>query len=170
MSVEQVKAIARLMLPPILLQLARRARRSGRVVPEWEYAPRGWETETASPVGWESPGVVESQKSRWAALRRAVDAPQPLGFNIEDPNPSNRDIIVHNAVMSFAYVLTRSLGPRGSLSILDWGGGLGHYFVYSRTLFPESAMQYSCRELPLACATGRRLLPRGRLLRGRLLP
>lgn len=33
--------------------------------------------------------------------------------------------------------------------MLDWGGGLGAYYVYSRALLPDLELDYHCRELPL---------------------
>jgi putative methyltransferase (TIGR04325 family) len=43
--------------------------------------------------------------------------------------------------------------------VLDWGGALGHYYLFARRLFPELELNYECRELPAVCAAGRRLLP-----------
>jgi putative methyltransferase (TIGR04325 family) len=43
--------------------------------------------------------------------------------------------------------------------MLDWGGGLGAYYVYSRALLPELDLDYHCRELPLLVEGGRLVLP-----------
>jgi len=45
------------------------------------------------------------------------------------------------------------------LSVLDWGGGLGHYYVLARALVPDLDLEYHCRDLPAMCAKGRELLP-----------
>jgi hypothetical protein len=42
---------------------------------------------------------------------------------------------------------------------LDWGGAAGHYYLYSRALLPEVAIDYHCYEVPALCRLGRRLLP-----------
>jgi putative methyltransferase (TIGR04325 family) len=61
--------------------------------------------------------------------------------------------------MAFAYVLTLAARSRTRLSILDWGGGLGHYYVLARALVPDLELDYHCKDLPLLCAKGRELLP-----------
>jgi len=43
--------------------------------------------------------------------------------------------------------------------MLDWGGGIGHYYAYGRALLPEGALDYHCRDLPLLVDGGRSILP-----------
>jgi putative methyltransferase (TIGR04325 family) len=61
--------------------------------------------------------------------------------------------------MSFGYVLGRVTAGRKRISVLDWGGGLGHYYVYARKLFPELLFDFTIKDLPGLCAAGARLLP-----------
>jgi putative methyltransferase (TIGR04325 family) len=62
--------------------------------------------------------------------------------------------------MTYGYVLalaTRAAGD--TLSILDWGSGLGHYFIVSRALLPDVTLDYHARDLPLMCEAGRVTVP-----------
>jgi putative methyltransferase (TIGR04325 family) len=56
-------------------------------------------------------------------------------------------------------VIGRAAHGRNTLSVLDWGGGLGQYFVYARNLYPELTFDYVIKELPKACEVGRTLVP-----------
>jgi putative methyltransferase (TIGR04325 family) len=60
--------------------------------------------------------------------------------------------------MTFGYVAARAAHD-GTLSILDWGGGPGHYFVLARALLPDVVQDYHSRDLPRLAALGRELLP-----------
>jgi putative methyltransferase (TIGR04325 family) len=61
--------------------------------------------------------------------------------------------------MSFAYAFSLAACAKGRLSMLDWGGGLGHYYYYARALFPGVAIDYHCYELPGLCKAGHELSP-----------
>jgi putative methyltransferase (TIGR04325 family) len=61
--------------------------------------------------------------------------------------------------MSFGYVLARVAHGQGRLSMLDWGGGIGHYCIYARALLPEAELEYHCRDLSLLTTGGRQVLP-----------
>ena len=57
-------------------------------------------------------------------------------------------------LLSFAYVLARVAAGRDRISVLDWGGGLGHYAVLARAVLPETSFDWHCREVPSIAATG----------------
>jgi len=61
--------------------------------------------------------------------------------------------------MTFAYAVGRAAAGRSSLTLLDWGGGLGQYGLLARGLFPELEIEYHCYDLPLMVDSGRQLLP-----------
>jgi putative methyltransferase (TIGR04325 family) len=63
-------------------------------------------------------------------------------------------------VLAFGYVLARAARGRDRLSLLDWGGGPGHYAVLAEALLPELELEYHSRDLPALVALGRELLPR----------
>jgi putative methyltransferase (TIGR04325 family) len=68
------------------------------------------------------------------------------------------DPIAHNTVLSFAHALTTAAGGRPSLTVLDWGGALGHFFELARRLTPLE-LEWYVRELPAVCAVGVELEP-----------
>jgi len=70
-----------------------------------------------------------------------------------------RSVGHHNLHLSFAYAVALAGAGRARVSVLDWGGALGHYAVLARTLFPHLTIDYSCRELPRMVQLGRRLNP-----------
>jgi putative methyltransferase (TIGR04325 family) len=127
--------------------------------PEWEYVPEGWRR----PVpGWNAAGVLAAYEAKWPAFVRALEGSGPLGVNHEAPLEEigrDEDIAAHNLVVSFAYVLALAEGGRDRVSLLDWGGGVGHYFAIARAVLPAAEIDYTCRDLPLLCARGRELFP-----------
>ena len=126
--------------------------------PEWEYVPEGW---TRRVRGWDAPAVEAAYRLRWPEFVEAVRGSGTLGVAHEVPEGKavvTNDPGWHNAVLTFGYVLARA--ARGdSLSLLDWGGGPGHYFVLARALLPEATLDYHSRDLPRLAAFGRQVLP-----------
>jgi putative methyltransferase (TIGR04325 family) len=61
--------------------------------------------------------------------------------------------------MSFAWVLALTARNRNRISMLDWGGGIGHYYVYAKALFADLAVDYHCRDVSLLAEFGARLHP-----------
>ena len=61
--------------------------------------------------------------------------------------------------MTFGYVLARAAWNRKHLSMLDWGGGIGHYCLYAQALLPDLELDYHCRDLPNLVRAGRSTLP-----------
>jgi putative methyltransferase (TIGR04325 family) len=61
--------------------------------------------------------------------------------------------------MSYAYVLALAARKRERISLLDWGGGIGHYYILSQALLPKVDIDYHCKDVPLLCQGGRELLP-----------
>ena len=144
------------------------------MAPEWEYVPEGWDRarDPAEPAarGWDIEDVARSYREKWPQFCAAVEGPGPLGVGHEVPTAARigrQDLIDQNAILGYAYALSRAANwvcaraQNGSrpLSVLDWGGALGHYQVLARRLLPEIELDYHCRELPAVCEAGRALLP-----------
>lgn len=165
-----LKDVTRLVLPPAgyagLRELRRRLRRAPR---EWEYVPEGWHALQSDSrlKGWNEASVADTYRSRWLAYRAALESTLPLSVTSEHiPGPAlaqapygEVDVLLHNTVMSYAYALSRSARGRQDLSLLDWGGGVGHYALLSQTLFPDLRIDYHCKDVPATIAVGRQLLP-----------
>lgn len=156
-----------LFLPPIVVELVRRVRRrpntSGYSVPlatavlakpEWEAVPDSdavWECHS----GWAHPSIVETQLDKWSTFLDNAQSATPLGVSHEAPPGTAPDVAPHNAIMTFGYVLGRALAGGKAMSVLDWGGGLGHYAVYARALYPAVSFDYVIKDLDSLCAGGR---------------
>jgi putative methyltransferase (TIGR04325 family) len=126
---------------------------------EWEYVPEGW----ARPVpGWTVDGVAEAYADRWPSYVEALSGPGPLG--IEHGVPTGErvdryDRAAHNTIVSYGYAAALAGHGARRLSILDWGGGLGHYEPLTRALLPGVELEFHCKELPAVADRGRRLSP-----------
>lgn len=162
-----LKQFAHRALPTIFTDVVRDLLRRFRheTFHEWEYMPQGWDTKDPRMKGWNDESVLEVLKAKWPMFVRAVQSNGP--FRVASPlhcaegaRPlSELDYIWHNVVMAYAYVLTLAARKHDRLSLLDWGGGLGHYYLISKALLPEIEIDYHCKELPLVCRGGRDLFP-----------
>jgi len=151
--------LAKQFLPPIAVSAVRRLLQSrGRQPPEWEYVPEGWSAKDRIR-GWNEESVVEAQRARWSAFVRSLEGVGPLGIAHEAAVPTREGWEAHNTLMCCAYVLTLVARKQDSLTILDWGGGAGHYYLISRALLPDVYIEYHCHDTPLLCELGRELLP-----------
>jgi putative methyltransferase (TIGR04325 family) len=133
--------------------------------PEWELAAEGWdaasERDSRAGTGWDVGAIAEAYREKWPQFLRAIDGPGPLGVAHETPTGvamGREDPIAHNIVYSFAHALGHAARGRDELSVLDWGGALGHYRELGLRL-AEIDFDYHCRELPAVCAVGRELAP-----------
>ncbi len=118
----------------------------------------GWEQGSAAS-GWDDAAMAERLVERWPAFLAACAGTAPLDAAHEASSPIPRNIAFHNTYMTFGYVLARAAYGRKRLSVLDWGGGLGHYFVLARALMPDLVLDYHVKDLPEFCERGRALLP-----------
>ncbi len=156
------REIAKSLLPPIAVAAARHLRGGGNqtpATPEWEYVADHWPDNDPRGVGWLHDSIAATQRAKWADFERSVGGPGPLGVAHEASYSSSQDYSAHNTMMSFAYVLARAAHNRDKLSILDWGGGLGHYAMIARAILPEVALDYVVHDLPSLCSAGRELCP-----------
>jgi putative methyltransferase (TIGR04325 family) len=158
-----VRTIARKVLPPIVVDAARWLRGTARSLdtPEWEYVPEGWARRVR---GWNVQEILDTYRSRWPAFLSRLSGAQPLGQSHENPTPIAADYAAHNTIMTFGYVLALCARRRERLSILDFGGGIGHYYALAQVLLPDVAIEYTSVDLPLLAAHGRALFPAARFL------
>jgi putative methyltransferase (TIGR04325 family) len=124
-----------------------------------DYVPGGWRTKGPIVDGWNTKAIVDAQERHWPTLVRNLQGTGPLGVSHFPWSVSREDRGDHNVMMSYGYVLARAVGKKDRISILDWGGGAGHYYLYSRALLPDVAIDYHCFDLAGLCNLGRRLLP-----------
>lgn len=168
MMVRRAKDVARLFVPPLLWSVARRMLRSldrrdavlpPDTPPKLEYAPEAWDT-PVGVTGWDIPGVVREEERKWDAFRANASGTGPLGFSHEVDDPAIvSNLGHHNLHLTFSYVVARAAHGRAHLSVLDWGGALGHYYLIARAAMPNLAIEYHVREHPQLAERGRILNP-----------
>ncbi|MCX7935494.1 MAG: hypothetical protein N3A66_09590 [Planctomycetota bacterium] len=154
------RQIIKSFVPPIVWQWRAAWQRFwGGEKPEWEYAGAEWPAAEENTAGWNDPSVAEAQLSKWPLFLQLLEGTGPLGIAHEAASPGRYDPTAHHLIMAWGYVLGRISRGRQRITLLDWGGGLGHYLLLSRALLPELEIEYFCRDLPLLCRAGRRLHP-----------
>jgi putative methyltransferase (TIGR04325 family) len=166
MSLTGLKRIARLLVPPIGIQAMRWIWRkpdgSANLQPTLEYAPDEWKTRFTHPdvKGWDSDSVANTEEAKWEEFRRDLEGAGPLGFSHEHTDLTiNREVSFHNVHITYAYVLALTAHLQTSLSVLDWGGGLGHYYLIGKAVLPDVSLDFHCKEVPSMAAAGQRLNP-----------
>jgi putative methyltransferase (TIGR04325 family) len=163
----KVRELAKLLLPPILVDSAKRIVRRTRAIAnsnaafDYQYIPEGWDcAATRQEVkGWDVQAILEIQKEKWSRFRSLVEGTGPLGISHEGNLETNTDLAQHNRVMIFAYSVALASRGSDSLSMLDWGGGIGHYYVLAKSLLPGVKIEYHCKDLPLLAQHGSQLFP-----------
>ena len=134
----------------------RRAQEPEAPLPEWEYIAEGW---TYPTRGWDSEAVAEAYARKWHDYVEAIKPPKPLGVHHETANVLTGDPGAHNMLVTFAYVLALAARERDGLSVLDWGGGFGHYHALARSVLPGLALDWHVQETSAVAARGRELNP-----------
>jgi putative methyltransferase (TIGR04325 family) len=129
---------------------------SGRSRPEWEHIPEGW---SYSARGWDAEAVAGAYARKWRDYVEAVQPPKPLGVHHETAEVLTGDAGAHNMLVTFAYVLALAADGRDRVSVLDWGGGFGHYQVLARSVLPRLTPDWHVQETPAVAARGRELNP-----------
>jgi putative methyltransferase (TIGR04325 family) len=121
---------------------------------EWEYVPEGWSYPTR---GWDAEAVADAYARKWRDYVEAIRAPRPLGVHHETAEVLTGDVGAHNMLVTFAYVLALAAHGRDRLSVLDWGGGFGHYHALSRSVLPGLELDWHVKETAAVAARGREL-------------
>ena len=161
------KQLLKDLLPPVLLKAARAiahpaSQPSRNDRPEWEYVPQGWDAEKSDPAikGWNVQTVLDAYKAKWDTFVKTTQGAGPFGLPPEAISPAkDADLPYHNGVMVFGYCLALASRNKSVVSILDWGGGIGHYYRIARALLPEVKIEYHCKDMPVLARHGQSLFP-----------
>lgn len=151
--------------PPAILSLVRRSLNFFRPAP-WEYLPQGWEAPVTTR-GWNLNSIAQTQYKKWNDYAAIIKSTLPLGVNHEDTAIDEKNIIAHNLMMTFCYVISLNSRKIEKPSFLDWGGGIGHYGLLAKEVIADT--QYFCYDLPELCEIGRKVLPEGVFFESRTL-
>ncbi len=129
---------------------------------EWEYIPTGWDYLEDHPEirGWNAEEILEVYKKKWPKFLNMTQGVGPLGIMHESDLSSNTDLCGHNVVMSSAYVAALASHKKDVLKILDWGGGIGHFYLFLKQLLPDINIDYHCKDVPALAGYGQSLFPR----------
>ena len=155
----KIRAFVRSLVPPVLVKPLARLWPS-RERPVLEYHSGGWNGLQNEVPGWNTDSVVKQEYTKWEAFRNNVNGSGPLGFSHESTDLAvTRNVDFHNIHISYAYVLALTARQLSTISVLDWGGGLGHYYVLGKAVIPGVEIKFDCRDVPLMCERGRQLCP-----------
>jgi putative methyltransferase (TIGR04325 family) len=130
--------------------------------PEWEYVPEGWgRRDDPRVAGWEVATVLDAYRAKLPEFRRLLEGTDPIAVATSAAFPVGPPTIEHqNQILAFAYALALASRTTDSITVLDWGGGLGFFYFLSRALLPrEVGIEYHCKEVPNLCTYGREALP-----------
>jgi putative methyltransferase (TIGR04325 family) len=164
----RAKDILRELIPPVLWRTLRNvlapsanAGYSKGDFREWEYILEGWGYAKGHPEvkGWNVQEVLEVYKDKWPRFIAMVEGTGPLGIAHESDLNTNTDIKTHNTIMAFAYAIALAAHRLDTLSMLDWGGGIGHYYVIAQALLPHVRIDYHCKDVPILSEYGAQLFP-----------
>ena len=164
-----IKSFLELFIPPIVIKGARFIQNLLQKPDLYsmgfhtlEYAPNGWQTQLNNNLnkGWSVNSVIDTEKAKWDVFCRNLEGPGPLGFSHEHTDLSViRNPNFHNVHISYAYVLALAAHKKDNISVLDWGGALGHYYLVGKAVLPDVAIDFHVKEVPLMAKAGEQLNP-----------
>ena len=162
----KVKSTIRDLTPPLLwrslsqLRSLQATKEQNHI--EWEYIPEGWQALKTDPniKGWNVESVLEAYKANWPNFLKTLEGTLPFGISPESSSQAYTNFIFHNLMMTYAYALSLSTRHKSSISMLDWGGGIGHYYLLSQNLVPALEIDYHCKDVPVLAEHGRSLFPK----------
>lgn len=159
-----IRQCFKLVVPPLCVTVLRNLQSffscpkdEGR--PSLEYVREGWSYKCLAEEGWNHESIARVEKEKWDQFIHFMQGTDPLGVAHEARELKNTGIESHNNIMSFGYVLGVAAYGKQALSILDWGGGLGHYYLFAKALMPQLKLTYTCKDVPSFCRLGKELLP-----------
>jgi putative methyltransferase (TIGR04325 family) len=143
-AISGLRRIRRIFLPPLL-----------------DYAPLGWETQLeAAEQGWLAVGVLAEERHQWDRFADLLRSKGPLGVSHEASLAVVDNVSYHNINYTFGYVVMKAAFGRERLSVLDWGGGLGYYYLLAKALLPGNVrLDYHCKDVATLVQAGRELAP-----------
>jgi putative methyltransferase (TIGR04325 family) len=158
------RRLLKLLIPPVFVPMVRTLSNRARsaitgISTENEYIPEGWNYGFKHPEiqGWDVPDCLEVNKRTLLEFMALCERTDPLVPHEEDLTTQDA-VRFHNNLMIFAYAVALASRNLNSLSILDWGGGLGQSYFLAKSLLPaDVGVDYHCKEVPILAEYGSRL-------------
>ena len=153
-------------IPPILVPVLKRGYNRTKEAltgasDEMKYVQEGWAYAQSHPdlKGYNVQDWIETcRKSRQSYMELAAKT-DPLVPFAQDPT-SEDALTDHNRMMLLGYCLMLASRDRESVSILDWGGALGHLYYVARALLPpDVGIDFTCKDVPLVVEYGVKHVP-----------
>ena len=150
----------KLFIPPIFSLFWRKVR-PRRVRGHLIYAPDGIDTKIQeNGGGWDSDHIAKDMESEIENFTRQCQSSASLSFSHLSSESGSEDALrIHNLHMTWAYVISLASRKKEKISILDWGGGLGHFYQIAKAIFPGDPIDYHCKEVASTVSVGRRVNP-----------
>jgi putative methyltransferase (TIGR04325 family) len=145
-----LKRFLRLLLPGFVPELVERMRPAERL-----YHGPGWPLQVQSC--WNDESSEEVMRRNWPTVLARIEGVEPLSmlpYRSDQP-----DLPAHNMLMTFLYVLARAAHRKDDLSVLDWGGALGHFALVARRMLPDIELEYVVKEQAVNCRLAAELNP-----------
>ena len=159
-------------MPPAAWEAARQVRASLRTPDHgWRVAEGGVRAFEKANTDWDSDDVAKAYERRWPLFERVRGSSIPpvfaseeesLTFNPESDLPSQSTLFRHNSLLGLVYAVSRASRQKGSLKLLDWGGGVGHQYGLLRSLLPDIALIDTCVAVPVGVRLGGKRFPEAR--------
>jgi len=130
----------------------------GLYKPRLVYAKNGWETpvNNVSAQGWNDKSIIEGKETAFKQIEEVLSSSYKVAFSYESRNlTADQNLEYHNINMTFAYVLTLAAHLKTKVSVLDWGSGIGHYYLMSKRFLPGVEIDYHCVEVPEMAKLGK---------------
>jgi putative methyltransferase (TIGR04325 family) len=162
-----IKNILKLITPPILLSFAKSIRNSVlKYIPEYEFITEDWKlAENLTKIkGWNQVSILNAYKKNWSNFLINLDNDHIFRISPESISQDCFDLVYHNTLLIFAYSITAATQKKSSLRMLDWGGGIGHYYLIAKSLLPNIAIDYHCKDVPVLANYGQTLFPEAKFL------
>lgn len=130
----------------------------GLYKPRLVYVKNGWETavNNVSAQGWNDKNIIEGKETAFKQIEELLFSSAKVAFSYESRNlTDDQNLEYHNINMTFAYVLTLAAHLKTKVSILDWGSGMGHYYLMSKRFLSDVEIDYHCVEVPEMAKLGK---------------
>lgn len=152
-------------LPPVLVPVLKSAYNRTREVltgksGDMKHVPQGWEYARQHPElrGYNVLDWIETCKRSRQAYIKMTEGRGPL-VPFDQDLLSEDAMLDHNRMMLLGYSVMRAARGKDSVSILDWGGALGHLYYVAKAMLPSDInIDFSCKDVPLVAEYGKKFI------------